>query len=78
MIPQLFIVVFGVSAVHLAASKTTRGRLWAGVLGVCAQPFWLWTTIANEQYLISCLCLLYGWGWIRTIRNNARASNTPG
>ena len=70
LIPQMFIVLLGVSAVHLAASKAKRGRMWAGVLGVCAQPFWLWTTMQNGQWLIVPLCALYGWGWIRTIRNN--------
>ena len=74
MIAQIFIVIFGVSAVHLAASKTPLGRFWAGVCGLCAQPFWLWTTIENGQYLISGLCLLYGWGWIRTVRNNRKTS----
>ncbi len=69
-IAQSMIVALGVSAVHLAASKTTRGRFWAGVCGLCAQPAWLYTTISHEQYAISALCLLYGWGWLRTIRNN--------
>lgn len=71
-IAQCMIVVLGVSAVNLAASKTTRGRFWAGVCGICAQPAWLYTTVSHGQYAISALCLLYGLGWVRTILNNRR------
>ncbi len=67
---QIPILVLGISAMQLVASKASRWRFWAGVLGLCAQPFWLWTTIAHEQYAISGLCGLYALGWIRTIRNN--------
>jgi len=70
---QIPIVLFGVTAVQLAASKDRRGRFWAGVLGLCAQPFWLWTTLAHEQYAIAGLCALYAVGWVRTIRNNRGA-----
>lgn len=70
LIPQVFIVALGVSAVHLAASKDRAGRRRAGILGLCAQPFWVWTMIASGQWIMLPLCALYGWGWIRTIRNN--------
>jgi hypothetical protein len=68
--PQIAIVVFGLTAMHLVASGSRRLRFWGGVVGLCGQPFWVWTTIAHEQYLITGLCVLYAWGWIRTIRNN--------
>jgi hypothetical protein len=75
-IAQCMIVVLGVAAVNLAASKTPRGRFWAGVCGLCAQPAWLYTTVSHGQYAISALCLLYGLGWVRTILNNRDARVT--
>jgi hypothetical protein len=68
--PQVAIFVLGLTAMHLAASGTRRVRFVAGIVGLCSQPFWLWTTLANEQYLIAVLCIAYSWAWIRMIRNN--------
>jgi len=70
LLAQIAIVLLGVTAMQLVASKERRWRFWAGVLGLAAQPFWLWTTIAHEQYGISCLCGVYALAWVRTIRNN--------
>lgn len=72
LIPQVAIFVLGLTAMHLAASGTRRIRFRAGVVGLCSQPFWLWTTLENGQYLIAVLCLAYAWAWIRMIRNNRR------
>jgi hypothetical protein len=68
--PQVLIVVLGVTAAWLVGSKDRRARFAAGVLGLCAQPVWAWSFISHEQYLMLVLCVLYGAGWVRCIRNN--------
>lgn len=70
MTPQILIVVLGVTAAWLVASKERRWRFVAGILGLCAQPVWAWTFVANEQYLMLILCVLYGAGWARCVKNN--------
>lgn len=77
MIPQLFIMLFGVSAIWLVGRKEPRVRRWGFVCGLCAQPFWLWTTLSHEQYGIAALCLLYGYSWASGLRNNWRIEPCP-
>lgn len=69
-VAQIMIVVCGVTAVHLVASKSPRKRFWGGVSGLLGQPAWFYTTLLHEQYAITGLCALYVWGWIRTVTNN--------
>jgi hypothetical protein len=73
LIPQAFILLLGVSAVYLVGVKNPRVKRWGYVCGICAQPFWAWTTIAHEQYAITAMCLLYGASWINGLRNHWRA-----
>ena len=60
-IPQVFIMIFGVSAVWLVGRRTPKVRRWGYVCGLCAQPFWLWTTVAHEQWGIAAMCAFYAW-----------------
>lgn len=71
LVPQVAVLVLGLTAMHLAASGTRRMRFRAGCVGLASQPFWMWTTVANGQYLIAALCVAYAWAWVRMIRNNA-------
>lgn len=66
---QVGITIFGVSAVWVANDKRPLVKRLAPVLGLLAQPFWAIETISKGQYFITCLCLLYGAGWLRGIHN---------
>lgn len=70
MIPQIFIMIFGVTAIWLVGSKQSKWKRWGFVCGICAQPFWMWTSISHEQWGIAAMSLLYGASWIRGLKNN--------
>lgn len=38
---QLFIAVFGLTALHLGLGVESRLRRWAPLIGLCGQPFWV-------------------------------------
>ena len=70
MIAQGVILLTGGSAIYLAASKEMNTRMWAGIIGLAGEPFWLATTVINQQWGIAPLVLWYAWNWWRVYRNN--------
>lgn len=70
MIEQAGIVVFGVMAVWLSQDGRENVRRWACIAGLCAQPFWLYTTWKAQQWGIFGVSILYAWGWFRGLRNH--------
>lgn len=72
LVPQLGIGLFGVLAIFLVGRRAPEVRRWGYVCGLCAQPFWLWTTIAHEQWGIVLLCVLYTFSWASGLRNHWR------
>lgn len=65
---QIGIAVFGVAAIRLSQDQRDNVRRWACICGLCAQPFWFWTTYANGQWGIFALCFLYSWAWFKGVR----------
>lgn len=41
ILTQLGLASFGLIALWLAMGESSRGKRWAPVIGLCAQPFWL-------------------------------------
>lgn len=39
------------------------GNRWGFVLGLAAQPAWLYTTIVHEQWVLLVACFVYAAGW---------------
>lgn len=68
MIAQSIIVACGVASVWLSQSPTTRARRLAPIIGLIAQPFWLWETWHAQQWGIFALSFVYAAGWMRGIR----------
>lgn len=68
MIAQTIIVVCGVLSVWLSQSPEFAQRRWAPVIGLAAQPAWLWETYNAGQWGIFALSLVYAIGWGRGIR----------
>lgn len=68
MTAQIFIAIFGVSAVWLSQSANETQRKWSPVLGLLGQPFWFWTTYTHGQYGMFALCFLYAACYLRGYR----------
>lgn len=62
------IVIGGVVSIWLSQSPAVRSRRWAPIIGLAAQPAWLYASIKAEQYGIATLSLVYAAGWIRGVR----------
>ena len=65
---QIGIGLFGVLAIWLSQDERESIRRWACISGMAAQPFWLWTTIKHEQWVVLALCFLYTWSWFKGVR----------
>ena len=78
MIVQIFIFIFGCSAIWFVSRKEEWKR-WGYILGLCGQPFWIYSFWNTDQWGMFALTLFYtySWGqgvynyWINLI-NNAR------
>lgn len=76
-IPQVFIMIFGVSAVWLVGRKLPKVRRWGYVCGLCSQPFWMWTTISHEQWGLVAMCAFYTYSWASGLMNHWRTHDEP-
>ena len=70
MTEQIAIALLGVTAVWLSQDGRLNWRRWACVFGLCAQPFWFYTTAKAGQWGIFGLCFLYTWSWLRGVRTH--------
>lgn len=76
MMAQLAIGALGMTAIWLTQSRSSARRRYACLFGLCAQPFWFYTTYQAQQWGIFILCGLYtvSWGrgvWIHWLRRTA-------
>jgi hypothetical protein len=65
---QLFIALFGLTAMYLALGNNERARRWAPILGLCAQPFWVHATLSAGQFGIFVLSIAYTLVYVNEIR----------
>lgn len=65
---QIGIAVFGVAAIWLSQDHREHVRRWGCIAGLCAQPFWFYTTAVNGQWGIFALSFLYTWSWAKGVR----------
>ena len=63
MTSQIFIALFGVTAVALSQSAFAERRRWASVFGLLGQPFWFYAAWNAQQWGIFTLCFLYTFSW---------------
>lgn len=68
MIEQIMIALCGVSSIWMSQSPRFDTRKWAPIIGLLAQPFWLYATWKAAQYGIFLLSFVYAAGWARGIR----------
>lgn len=70
MIAQIFIALFGVTAVALSQSTLEARRRWAPVFGLIGQPFWFYSAWETQQWGIFVLCVLYTLTWAKGFYNS--------
>ena len=70
MSAQIFIALFGVSAVALSQSALVERRRWASVFGLIGQPFWFYASWQAQQWGIFALCILYTITWVKGFYTN--------
>ena len=68
MIEQTVIAVCGIASVWLSQSTNFKTARWACIFGLAAQPAWLYTTWAAQQWGIFALSAVYTVGWLRGVR----------
>tara|TARA_R110002126_G_scaffold170079_1_gene319000 strand:+ start:345 stop:617 length:273 start_codon:yes stop_codon:yes gene_type:complete len=67
---QAAVTCTGFFSLYLLASQDARVRMYAGIVGMIGEPFWLTTAIINEQWGILPLVIIYGVNWVRVIASN--------
>lgn len=70
LIAQIGVFFTGVIALYLAGSTKRKKRMWAGIVGMIGEPFWLMTAILNEQWPVVLLVAIYFFSWFRVYWNN--------
>lgn len=65
---QSVIAICGMASIWLTNDTRESRRRWAPIIGLAAQPFWLWSSLSAGQYGIAALSVVYAAGWIRGIR----------
>jgi hypothetical protein len=68
MIDQIGIALLGVTAIWL--SQGEKGKKYACIFGLLAQPFWFYATWKAEQWGIFGLTFLYTLAWARGVYTN--------
>lgn len=70
LIPQLAIMLTGVTAIALSQSASPRARRFACLFGLAGQPFWFWTAYEAQQWGILGMCCLYTWAWAKGVQTH--------
>ena len=68
LIAQAGIMIFGCSAVWFVGRREAWRR-WGYILGLCSQPFWIWTAIIHQQWGILLLSFWYAYSWAQGVWN---------
>lgn len=62
---QAIILLTGALAIWLVNDPDIRIRRLGAVIGLCGQPFWLWSTWQVGQWGMFALSLFYTVAWVR-------------
>ena len=77
LMSQIAVFVFGVGAVLVVGMRRPSIRRWGYVLGLCSQPFWYYTFIAHEQYILVLCAIAYTVSWAVGFRNYWLLKESP-
>lgn len=67
-VAQLAIMILGSSAIWFVGRKESWKR-WGYIIGMCGQPFWIYTAIYYHQWGILAMTIFYTYSWGQGIWN---------
>ena len=65
---QIPLFVFEACGMWMIARKEDWKK-WGYVVGLCGEPFWIYTSLENKQYGILALAIFYLYVWCMGIYN---------
>ena len=68
-ISEIFIAVFGVTAIYFSQQRNMELRKYACIAGLIGQPFWFYTSYTAEVWGIFILCFAYTYAWLLGFKN---------
>lgn len=68
-IEQIFIFLFGVSAI-LLVGRNDKWRKYGFICGLIGQPFWFYMAINSQQWGVVAMCCFYTYSWAQGFYNN--------
>lgn len=69
---QALLLLLSGLAGYLATRRTPTHRAWGCVLGLLAQPLWLWSSWQAGQWGVFVLSLGYTYSWATGFVHNVR------
>lgn len=69
---QLFIALFGLTAIAFAMGGNPTHRKWAPLIGLAGQPFWAWFAYESAAWGLGSLVLAYTAVYLRAAWMNWR------
>lgn len=75
LVQAVIVVGTGVTA-YLVASNKDAVRKWGFRVGICCQPFWLWSAWHGGQWGIAGTCFWYAFCYHRGLRLLKNGPNT--
>lgn len=70
IVPQIAIMLTGVTAIALSQSASANARRYACLFGLVGQPFWFWSAYEAQQWGILAMCCLYTLAWTKGVRTH--------
>jgi hypothetical protein len=67
---QAIIAVTGCIAIYLTQQSNSNLKRYACIFGLLGQPFWIHTTLVNEQWGMFALTVFYTFAWLLGVKNN--------
>ena len=67
---QVWITLFGGTAIFLLGSKSERVRRWGFVCGLLSQPAWYYQMVHHGQWAMLPVYTFYTFSWLRGFYNN--------
>lgn len=64
MTAQIFIALFGLTAVYLTQQSNERIKRYASIFGLLGQPFWVYATYTTSQWGMFFLTICYTYAWL--------------
>lgn len=65
---QIPLFILSASAIWFVGRKEEWKR-WGYIIGLCSQPFWLYSSWTTNSWGIFCLSLFYTYAWGQGIYN---------